>query len=379
MKFMIVNTDYEPFIRQLYQRHSGLASASYAEQHRARMDSLFGTADFFSRHLRRLGHEAWDVNVNVEPMQRQWLREHGGVSTPGRAWQLKLRRGCIPWPTCVESRDWVYDILAEQVRSYQPDVLYCLALETIGSDFLRRVRGYYGIAVGQHAAPLPQHDIQRYDMILSSLPNQVEHFRRMGLRSEHLHLGFEPAVLRRLIDRPKRYDIAFVGGLVGPHSRGIDALEALARQYSVKVWGYGAEQLPVGSVLRQTCEGPIFGRDMYQALRDARLVFNRHIDQAGPYANNFRLYEATGVGSCLLTDAKDNLHELFTPGREVLTYRDADECVELAGYYLRCDQERESIALAGQRRTLTDHTFADRVERMTKLVARDVNRIARAA
>ena len=47
-----------------------------------------------------------------------------------------------------------------------------------------------------------------------------------------------------------------------------------------------------------------------------------------------RLYEATGVGSLLVTDAKQNLAELFEPESEVVTYRDADELVERVRHYL---------------------------------------------
>ena len=61
-----------------------------------------------------------------------------------------------------------------------------------------------------------------------------------------------------------------------------------------------------------------------------------------------RLYEATGVGTMLLTDEKSNLHELFELGREVETYAAEDELVEKIRHYLDNDVERRAIALAGQ-------------------------------
>ena len=42
-----------------------------------------------------------------------------------------------------------------------------------------------------------------------------------------------------------------------------------------------------------------------------KVTVNRHIDIAEEYANNMRLYEATGMGACLVTDAKLNLPCLF--------------------------------------------------------------------
>ncbi|MEI9478001.1 MAG: hypothetical protein WCO26_15685 [Deltaproteobacteria bacterium] len=70
MKFLIVNTDYPAFIEWLYAGNPGLHLASFGEQHRVRVDTLFGMADFYSSNLRRLGHEAWNVVTNIEPMQK---------------------------------------------------------------------------------------------------------------------------------------------------------------------------------------------------------------------------------------------------------------------------------------------------------------------
>ena len=77
-------------------------------------------------------------------------------------------------------------------------------------------------------------------------------------------------------------------------------------------------------------------------------ALNRHIGvEAEGYANNMRLYEATGVGSLLLTDDGSNLAELFEPGREVVTYAGADDLVEKARHYLAHEDERRAIAGAG--------------------------------
>lgn len=77
-----------------------------------------------------------------------------------------------------------------------------------------------------------------------------------------------------------------------------------------------------------------------------------------------RLFEATGVGTCLLTDAADNLAELFDPDREVVTFRDADECRERIRSLLVHDAEREAIARAGQARCLACHTFRHRAPQL---------------
>jgi spore maturation protein CgeB len=109
---------------------------------------------------------------------------------------------------------------------------------------------------------------------------------------------------------------------------------------------------------------------MLEVLASARIAVNRHIDVAEDNANNMRLYEATGVGSLLLTDAKQNLGELFDVGRELIAYRGEDELVEAVEHYLAHEDERTAIAAAGQRRTLRDHTYEVRMRELADILDR---------
>ncbi len=85
-----------------------------------------------------------------------------------------------------------------------------------------------------------------------------------------------------------------------------------------------------------------------------------------------RLYEATGVGTCLVTDAKENLSEMFEPTREVVTYTDARDCVEKVHHYLTHESQREAVAEAGRRRTMRDHTYDSRMSELLDFFVRYV-------
>jgi spore maturation protein CgeB len=82
-----------------------------------------------------------------------------------------------------------------------------------------------------------------------------------------------------------------------------------------------------------------------------------------------RLYEATGVGTLLITDAKVNLRDMFEPDQEVVIYRDAQECVAKLRYYLSHPDDAVAIAAAGQRRTIREHTYADRMRQLTQILS----------
>jgi spore maturation protein CgeB len=217
--------------------------------------------------------------------------------------------------------------------------------------------------------------LRGYDLLFTSFPHYVERFRSIGVDSEYLRIAFDPRIMEQVDVRPEAprpYDVAFVGG-VNPnvHPAGVALLERLCERVDVAVWGYGADELPPDSAIRRRWRGEAWGLDMYSVLARARIVVNRHIEAAEGHANNMRLYEATGCGALLLTDAGSNLHELFEPGREVVAYRDEDEIVRLATEMLEDEERRLAIARAGQERTLREHSYALRIaEAAQKLEAR---------
>jgi len=114
--------------------------------------------------------------------------------------------------------------------------------------------------------------------------------------------------------------------------------------------------------------GTAWGIEMYQILQASKMTLNHHIGIAESYANNMRLYEATGVGTLLITDWKVNLHEVFEPGREVVAYRSPEECAEMIEYFLDHEKERQELAHAGQQRTLREHTYFCRMQELAGIV-----------
>lgn len=367
MRFLILNTDYPEFLDGLYASDTGLASLPYDEQTRVRHDTLFGVADYYSTHLRALGHEAWDIYVNNEFTQKAWAREQG-VRINRWRWRDAISPRSLRWRS--RTSRWFSDILSAQIAHYRPDVLVNLAVDNIEGRLLADSKRHIRLLVGQHAAPLPKdEDLRCYDLLISSLPNFVEYFRKLGIRSEHLRLAFEPRVLTRLSGSVKKISVSFVGSLTCDHQSRRQLLEHICVRHNVEVWGPGANTLPPDARSRQQHKGKAWARDMYQILHNSRITLNHHIDIAAQYANNMRLFEATGVGALLLTDWKANLGDIFEPGREVVAYRSAAECAELIDYYLQHESERLNIAHAGQQRTLRDHTYFQRMQELASVVA----------
>lgn len=369
LRVMLINTDYDAFLADHYAQHPQLAAATYDEQMRARLATRFGIGDALSNALAALGCEARDAFLNNWPMQRAWAREHGAPFRSPTRWEMRVRGGLAPWPVRVRDGAWMHDILAAQIAAFRPHVLYSLVLESIDSAFLRRVRDDYGVAVLQHAAMIPPRDFSAYDLVLSSLPNLVSLFRAHGLAAEHAPLAFDARVLDDPVPPQRDLDVVFVGGLVGvQHAPGARLLDALCERFDVAVWGPSLDGAPRGARVRRAYRGPLWGRGMYDVFRRAKIVINRHGPIADGCANNMRLYEATGCGALLVTEAAKGLDALFTPGAEVATYTDEASCINRVAYFLEHDAERARVAAAGQARTLREHTYTRRARAVLGLI-----------
>jgi len=370
MRFLILDTDYPAFLDWLYADNPALDKKPFDEQAQVHTEACFGLAGFCVTNLRALGHEAHEICINNQYMQKQWAREQG-IQIADTDWEFRFRRGIIPWISRINKGRWIYEILAAQIRQYRPDIILNLAMDGISSAFLQEMKSYTRLLVGQTAAPLPQGEKWSvYDLVISSLPNFVEFFRRLGVRSELNRLAFEPSVLEKLNNPKQNILVSFVGSFTSSHSKRDQLLERLCATLPIKIWGIGIERVRPESPIRSCYMGAAWGIDMFRTLAASKMVINYHSDISQSYANNMRLFEATGTGSLLITDSKDNLHEMFEPGKEVITYRSSDECVELAQYYLEHEEERAAIARSGQLRTLTSHTYVQRMGDLCQIISK---------
>jgi spore maturation protein CgeB len=355
MRILLVDTFYPAFVASFYAEKPALREERYDVQWRALMETFFAKADAYSHYLGDAGHVARELVVDVEPLQLAWAREHG-IRVPLGRFRRRAR---------------FLRIIEAQVEEFRPDVLYVQNLSVLPAVLLRRF-GRDMLVAGQIASETPpEAQLRAFELIVTSFPHYVERFRSLGIASEYLKLAFDPRVLDRVGLYTRDLDLVFVGALGRTqHTRGNALLETVASRLPLQVWGRAIEQQPAGSPLRLAYRGEAWGLDMMRLFGRARIALNRHIDVAEGHANNMRLYEVTGMGALLFTEAAENLHDLFEPGREVVAYRDEDDLVERVRYYLDHEDERREIAEAGQRRTLSEHSYAGRMREFADILGR---------
>ncbi len=174
-----------------------------------------------------------------------------------------------------------------------------------------------------------------FDLIISAAPHFVDRLRKAGREIGVVAPRFRTNNSRSSwVVKQRTSNLRLSVRSARTINSGSSLLEELCRKVPISFWGAGAESLPADSPLRGRVKPPLWGYDMYRQLQRSKIALNIHIDMAEQYAANMRLYEATGVGTMLLTDWKTNLPELFETGKEVAAYRSTEECVELVKYYL---------------------------------------------
>ena len=372
MRILIVDHYYPAVVRSIYGREPGLERGSYEAQRSRVADALFGETTFEVAALRQLGHDAWDSLVNVQPLQAAWAAENGTRLSPAIRLGFRRRRGWMPWPLRPDSR-WMGEALLAQVRTLRPDVVHIQSMDLLEVDLVAAVRRETRLVVGQVATELPAgRTYDSYDLVVSSIPDLVDRFRRGGGDAEWLPLAFEPSLVERIGRVDRDVPVSFIGSFSSRYADRVEVVEAVAHMAPLRTWTADAAALPERSPIRPTIDGVAWGRDMYLVLARSRLTLNNHGTIARNAANNLRLYEATGMGALLVTDARLNLGDLFEVGREVVTYRNPQECAEVVRHYLDRPREAEEIAAAGQRRTLRDHTWRDRMERLVDMIRRRI-------
>jgi len=369
MKIVIVDTYYPAFLTRFYAQQNGLAATDYSTQLQALLNACFGTADFYSRHLNSLGCETQDLVVNCIPLQQAWANAKNAPFSP---LALKIPHRLFRVPLLgkfLADLPGLMDVAIAQIKAAKPDVLYCQDLSFFPSEVLHELKQYVRLVVGQIACPLPPESfLKGYDLVLTSFPHFVDRLRAIGVASEYFRIGFDERVLTLLGSVDKDIDFSFVGGISRHHGGAIPLLESLTERTTIRVFGYGADSLPSSSPIRKRHGGEVWGLNMYRALARSRITLNRHINVAENNANNMRLYEATGVGSMLLTDRKENLHKLFDIDCEVVAYSCKEEAAEKVSYYLERPDEAARIAKAGQARTLREHTYAERMKELVPII-----------
>lgn len=327
--------------------------------------------------LKKMNIEAEYIVYNSKTLQNTWKREN-------------VRSSCT-----LSTKD----ILLSQIKQYGETIIFW---DIVDADLLHYIKsecnnvrlfvGWTGSAVARSK------QWRDLDLVLSCAQESVDYLIQEGSKAEQIHHAFPHGVLSQLNKSHKTNCLSFIGSIVRgkdfhlyrekmllelsktvPLSiyspsyflGSIDIFKFLGKRVAYEFLnlskvgklcldGRMRPKLPVNMRLKKYLSAPVFGLDMFNALYNSDVVLNIHADSSPFYASNMRLFETTGVGSCLLTDQKKNINDLFVADKEIVVYESVEDCIEKLQWLLSNKKVIHEIADAGQKRCLRDHTYDNR-------------------
>lgn len=377
MKVLVIDTYYWPLLvdRTLDR---ALESKDAKQAAFKEIESLgFGTGVAYSRNLASLGHEGRLLVANSPALQLPPAAPQRNANSVAR---LIFRYSTFIARTgrlgdFIIHRSKFLRAIKSEIKAFAPDALLILDINLFSRSILRKLAPRSVIRVGEIASPLPpKRFIKGYDLIFSAHPGLVRAIENVGVKAIWNPLGVDPSSFAKEPAKDRDIDAVFVGSL-GRLQRNTGPLLAEVKKLvpSLQIYGNVSRRALTKFGLTDNYMGPAWGSSMHEILSRSKISVNRHGEIAGAYAVNMRMYESTAAGAMLLTEDKSNLKDLFTPGTEVVAYRNNRDAAEKVRYYLDHPDELAKIANAGQKRTLRDHTYQQRVSRIAQEIAKALN------
>lgn len=380
-----------------YRSRSDLHQRPAVEQQHELLQAALPGADGFQAAMASFGHEVVDIMHRVPQVRAAFARDHG------------LRPHSMDDPA---------SLAEELIAWFEPDVVLERGFGIFSALDLPQVRQRHpGVRIwaSHHGVPNLDPPVAQLDLVIVACPNFVPIYRQVGVSEiAVINNAFSPEFLDVLGARSPDLDLAFagdsgfrgtgklsrfehlealmaatpmecwLGDFTAHHRKNASWARSLARRFKQRVAttqrnerqpGVGALYASISRRDSAVTETPrqslpeqfpdrvhpgVYGLDMLTILQRSRISFHMGSDKSGTCAGAYRLFEATGVGSMLLTDAVEDLSRSFLPGMEVVAFDSVDDLIDKARYYLDHEDERQQIARRGQQRTLRDHTVRAR-------------------
>ena len=397
-KLQIISILYRQYLEKYYERYSFIKEETYQKQYDHLLNDSSELVALYTRTFNKLGLDTSYVITNAHALQTAWKKQNN--------------------IDCKNNISLVY----EQIKNCNPDVLWIEDASYLNKDwinYVRRSMPSIKLIMSSHCAPCNDKLLNEFgnlDFVITCTPGIKLLFENNGIKSYLVYHGFDPGILEKLDqnnDFPDN-DFVFSGSLYmggGFHFKRIEYIERILKsdinlkiygnlESKYKIWakqlafcgyrglralhlekiissipflrenkGYGDTPIKNYSKrLINIAEPAVFGLDMYKAIYKAKITLNMHGEVSGEYAGNVRLFEATGVGTCLLTERKKNLPDSFDCNSEIVVYDSIEDCIDKVKWLFQNDEKRKEIAKKGQQKTLKSHTIEERCKQIIEII-----------
>lgn len=191
------------------------------------------------------------------------------------------------------------------------------------------------------------------DLYATSDLYSISTYSKLGLKSIYLPFGCSLSLNKGL---NRDIDISFIGSNYGLRKNIIDSLHKVG--INVDVYGPGFEY------------GEISSNEIISIYNRSKIVLG--ISQVGYQVHQKNLktrdFDVISSGALYISNSCEELNAFFSPGCHYVKYDDINDLINKIRFYLKNDESRNNIALAGQKHGLENHLWRKYLERAIKMV-----------
>lgn len=278
--------------------------------------------------------------------------------------------------------------VAQQAASLRPDAVIVLDGLLLPAKQVNAIRNM-GIKTAVWFTDDPYYtDLTRnlanhYDYVFTLEKECVDFYLRNGCTNVHyLPLAayvndFRP----RNPDLSLRKEVSFIGSAYWKRVEFFNQISGYLAKKDVSISGLWWERLRDFDLLKSKIKpghwmGP---QETAEAYNGSKIVINMHRahdddsynsnkQRIGAVSPNPRTFEISACATLQLTDVRNDLASFYTPGVELVTYSSPWDMIEKIEYYLSHEEERREIAIRGMYRTMKEHTYTRRLEKMLSIM-----------
>lgn len=216
-----------------------------------------------------------------------------------------------------------------------------------------------------------------FNTIFTSELNSVHLYKSMGCHDVfYLPLAVDTDIFYpKAVETKYQSDILFVGNAFNDRIRLFDSIAHYLSTKNVLILGYWWDKLINYQILsgkiHQYWSSPEETASYYNG---AKIVLNIHrsYDDSRNYNSikvpalsvNPRTFEIAACGAFQLTDFRLDLINQYSPDLDIATYISDKDIIPKLEYYLNHDEKRMAIAKRGFQKTIGEHTYLNRINKL---------------
>jgi len=248
------------------------------------------------------------------------------------------------------------EMLREVVYYYQPDILFYYHYhDRIAHDIWKEIskelptKTIIGLGDDHWRYEETRPVWELFNLVVTTDEKGYERRKKEGFGNVFLSQWACNHFMYKNLNLPRIYDITFVGQPYGKRAEVIEKLKK--RGINVTVFGRGWKNTNIAPSQSE----------FIRIYNQSKICLNMQYASVGSSMQlKGKDFLAPGCGSLLLTNDTEQIKKYFTPGEEIITYKDANDAAEKIKYYLKNEDERERIAQKGYERVMREHTYEKR-------------------